>query len=140
MLKRLLGWFSLASLALVGAAGFFLTQTELGRWALGLVLVVGGTMAATGRTYETGTGTVTSIARTGARDSFISATVEVAYVDASGTSGSTRKQIVHHPPALETLKEGDEVKILICRSDPSIVKIPSLPSLELKRCEPPPAE
>lgn len=140
MLRKLIVWGGLSSLAIVAALVFFVTQTELGKWALGLVFVVGGSMVAMGQLYDVQTATVTSIERAAKADAFITAKVNVAYVDSSGASRSASKSIAHRPKALENLDEGDQVQVLICRSDPSIVKIPSLPSLDTKKCERPSAE
>lgn len=139
MLKKLIVWAGLSSLAIVAVLAFLVTQTELGKWTSGLLFVVGGSMVAMAQLYDVQTGTVTSIERAAKADAFISAQVKVAYVDSSGASRSAGKSIVHRPKALETLEKGDQLQILICRSDPSIIKIPSLPSIDSRKCEAPAA-
>jgi len=137
ILKKTLGCFGVGFVALCGALAFFFTRTELGQWTAALVLITGGTIVAADRMYEVRQREVISVERTAKPDAFISARVQLAYVDERGERRTAMKQVVHRPRALESLNPRESVRIMVCRSDPSIVKIPSLPTFEPRKCASP---
>lgn len=134
-----LGLLTTGAVLLVGVAWLAfdtIVQSELGRWVFGLLFVVGGSMVALGAQYQPSSGTVVSVKRTADDGSrLIFAPIEVRYRDGLGTEHQVKTLVSADSTPFQTLHPGDPVKLLVCRTDPEIVRISGQPWLGRKKCE-----
>ena len=129
-----------AGAALLGGAAWLAKAaagSETLKWGLGLLFVVGGSIVAAGHLYRPADGTVVSIQRV-SRDGqpLLLAPVEVTFADEDGGEARATSWVSNQYGDFHTLGPGDEVKLLVCRSNPDVVKINGMPLLR-GTCEAP---
>lgn len=112
-----------------------LGNTRTGRWLFGLVAITGGSMIALGQLYEIHEGTVLHVRRSPDGKPQWYGSIQVEYDDEDGQPRRATAKVPGNWKAYEEIRDGDTVRVLVCRSDPRIVKVNGLPWVGRGKCQ-----
>ncbi|XUU60598.1 hypothetical protein ACRAQ6_13720 [Erythrobacter sp. HA6-11] len=117
-----------------GALAYFFTQTETGQWIGALILVYGGVMVAGAVAHDTVPGVVTEVKRIDNPTAIQAGSVRFKYEGADGTEQSEFRRVMYSNSKFEQLEVGDEIKVWVCKDDPTKVKLVGYGTYEPDTC------
>ncbi|WP_394728994.1 hypothetical protein [Altererythrobacter sp. GH1-8] len=133
-MKRFLGCGCVGLLALLGLFAYLLMQTDSGEWILALILLYGGIMIGGAVAHDTVPGTVTEVRRIENPTAIQAGSVRFTYEDLDGNAQSAFRRVMYSTSKFEALEVGDEIRVWVCKSDPSVVKLVGYGTHEPETC------
>ena len=134
MLGKIFGLGCLGLIVAIGVFVYLFSQTEMGQWAAGLLFVYGGAMLAGAAANDTVPGTVTEINRMENPSTIAAGSLRFTYTDHEGVEEEEYRRVMYSTSKFRELEVGDEIKVWVCKSDPSIIKLVGYGTHEPEKC------
>lgn len=134
MLRKILGFGCLTLIVAIGLFVYLLSQTELGQWAAGLLFVYGGAMLGGAIAHDTVPGTVTEINRMENPSAIAAGSLRFRYIDHEGVEEEEYRRVMYSTSKFRELEVGDEIRVWVCKDDPSIIKLVGYGTHEPESC------
>ena len=115
--------FFVVILLLAGGLLLAFSQSEEGKWLIGLIVLYGGVMFANASAYDTIPGNVVDFNRLDPPTHYSAGSIRFSYQDGDGTVHEQRRRVMYSTDKFRKLKVGDSIKVWVCRKDRSKVKL-----------------
>lgn len=123
MHKKIGCGFFVACLLLAGGLLLAFSQSDEGKWLIGLILLYGGVTIVGAAAYDTIPGHVVDFNRLDPPTHYSAGSIRFSYQDDDGTEREQFRRVMHSTDKFRKLQVGDSIKVWVCRKDRTKVKL-----------------
>lgn len=131
---RKAGYGCIAIAVLAAALLFGLSQTELGQWLFGIVLVYGGAMFAGAVAHETVTGEVIALKRLDPPTDYSAGSISFSFEGDDGNIRKESRRVMYSTSKFRAVAVGDPIDVWVCENDRTKVKLVGYSTYEPEKC------